>query len=456
MDLPVLSRRKRRRELEEREAEERSSLSDYIEWVNIAGQQFALWGSPSLTLGAKQEEIDPTFDGFASRLFKANPIIFGCAERRRSVFSEARVIKWRNREDGHLFGNESLKLIEEPWPGGSTKALLSRMEQDIFLAGNWFAIRSRGQILRLRPDWMEIVLGGEGFGDPEAVPIGYLYFPGGRGGGKSPISFAAAEVAHYAPTPDPLYSWRGVSPLTSLIREVKADQAATEHKLSYLEEGAVPNTVVKPDARLGPEEFQKFKEIFLENHSGAGKAFSTVFLGGGSDIEVIGSDLKQVDFKAVQALGENRICIATGVPAIIVGASEGLEAATYSNFGQARRAFSDGTVRDLWSAAFPTLEALLPNRPGDAELWFDEGRVAYLQDDEKDRAEVMKEKASAAKMLFEAGFEPESIAKFLTSGDPAQLEHTGVSSIQTEGEAPSTNGNGTGLVVPPIPAPSSN
>lgn len=420
------------------------SLSEYVDMVKIAGQQFALYGSPSLTLGSKQEEIDPTFDGFASRLFRANPVIFGCAERRRSLFSEAHPT-WRNKEDGHLFGTEALALFEKPWENGSTQALLSRMEQDVFLAGNWFGVRHGKQIARLRPDWVVIVLGGEGYGDPMAVPIGYAYYPGGKAATKFPMFFNLEEVAHYAPIPDPLYSYRGVSPLNALINEVKADQASTQHKLNYLEEGAVPNTVVKPDPRLDAETFQQFKEIYLENHAGPGQRFSTVFLGGGSEIEVIGSDLKQVDFKAVQALGENRICVATGVPAIIVGVSEGLEAATYSNFGQARRAFADGTMRSLWKAAFAALETLIPVSPGGAELWHDESRIAYLQDDEKDRAEVMKEKASAAKMLFEAGFQPDAIAKFLTSGDPAQLEHTGLPSVQLQPNAVQS-GNGNGAV----------
>lgn len=427
--------------------EQRTSLNEWVEMVNIAGQQMALWGTPSLTLGAKQEQIDPTFDGFATGLFKTNPIVFACCERRRALFSEAEV-RWEDRESSNLFGTEALSVFEEPWPNGSTGSLLSRMIQDVDIAGNWFGTRRGNEILRLKPDWTVIVLGGEGYGDPNAVPVGYLYFPGGPGAGKKPLRFDVDEVAHWAPTEDPLYGFRGMSWLQPIIQEVRADKASTDHRLSYLEEGAVPATLVKPDPTLGPEEFQRFKEIFLEGHRGASQRFSTYFLGGGSDMEVVGSDLKQADFKAVQALGENRICYASGVPAIIAGAAEGLEAATYSNFGSAKRQFAEGTMRSLWRSAFTALQTLVrkSERPGGARLWYDE-TIPYLQEDEKDRAEVTKEKASAWKMLIEGGAEPDTATTAVDSGDFSLIKHTGLVSVQmqpADGKAAEADTNGSG------------
>jgi phage portal protein BeeE len=52
-----------------------------------------------------------------------------------------------------------------------------------------------------------------------------------------------------------------------------------------------------------------------------------------------------------QGAGETRIAAAAGVPPVIVGLSEGLQAATYSNYSQARRRFADGTMRPLWRNA---------------------------------------------------------------------------------------------------------
>lgn len=428
-------------------AEQRFGWDEYAEMLNYAGQTYQLFGMPSLTLGAKEEEPDRTYDSFAAALFRINPVIFACMERRRSLFSEAE-LQWRNLERGNLFGDQALAIYEEPWPNGSMSDLLSTMEQDASLGGNWYGVRRGNQIMRLKPDWVTILLGGQGWGDPKAVPVLYLYHPGGRAAGKDPIPFGPDEVAHYAPTKDPTAQWLGLSWLNAVVREATADKAATSHKLSYLEGGAVPNTVVKPDPQLSSEEFQKFKEIYLENHSGVEK-YSTVFLGGGSSIEVIGEALgKQgTSLKEVQAIGENRICMAAGVPGIIVGASEGLEAATYSNFASAKRQFVENTMCPLWRSATAALQKLARPVPGGSKLWYDGSAIPYLQEDEKARAEVTKEKSSAAKMLFEAGFSPKAIVAAVDSGDFSQLEHTGAISVQNQvppGQEPQPKSNGKG------------
>ena len=65
-----------------------------------------------------------------------------------------------------------------------------------------------------------------------------------------------------------------------------------------------------------------------KGHEGLWNAYKTLYLGGGADAKIIGSNMQQLDFKTVQGHGETRIAAAAGVPPIIVGLSEGLEAAT--------------------------------------------------------------------------------------------------------------------------------
>ena len=95
---------------------------------------------------------------------------------------------------------------------------------------------------------------------------------------------------------------------------------------------------------------------------------------------------------------------------MIVGLSEGLQAATYSNYGQARRRFADLTMRPLWRNAAGSLEWII-NTPqvnaGRAELWYDERDIAFLQEDRKDLAEIQTANASAMRQLIDGGFEPD-------------------------------------------------
>jgi phage portal protein BeeE len=53
------------------------------------------------------------------------------------------------------------------------------------------------------------------------------------------------EIAHFAPTKDPLAKNRGISLLTAGLREVLADNAATSHKLAFFENAATPNLALK-------------------------------------------------------------------------------------------------------------------------------------------------------------------------------------------------------------------
>ena len=114
-------------------------------------------------------------------------------------------------------------------------------------------------------------------------------------------------------------------------------------------------------------------------------AYKTMYLAGGADVTIVGSDLKQLDFKLTQGAGETRIAAAAGVPPIIVGLSEGLQAATYSNYGQARRRFSDLTMRPLWGNVVGSLATIVPV-PGGAELWYDDRDIPFLAEDRKDEA----------------------------------------------------------------------
>jgi len=253
---------------------------------------------------------------------------------------------------GNLFGSPDLALIETPWPGGTTGDLLSRSLQYADIAGNAFIARRRGGVTMLRPDWVDIIIGSPsdetvGAWDVDAEAIGYVYYPGGRHAGRPKEVFLAGEVAHFAPIPDPEAMFRGMSWVTPIVREVMADKAATAHKLEFFEHAATPNMVVKIDVS-DLEKFSGWIEKFKEQHEGADNAYKTLFLGAGADATVVGANMQQLEFKVTQGAGETRIAAASGVPAVIVGLSEGLASATYSNYELAMRRFTDLTMRPLW------------------------------------------------------------------------------------------------------------
>ncbi len=407
----------------------------FDQYFNYQGLSYGL--GLNQTLGSPAEEIAGSFEGYVQGAYRSNGVIFACMLARLALFSEARFQyrQIRNGRPGDLFGTPDLDPLEHPWENATTGDLLTRMLQDADLSGNFYATRRPGnRIVRMRPDWVTIVMGSQNdpeYGDLDAKVIGYVYHPGGQRSGKDPVVLLPEQVCHFAPIPDPSARYRGMSWLTPVIREVMADQAATTHKLKFFENGATPNLAVSLDPNITFEDFEKFMDRFDEEHKGVVNAYKTLYLGGGAKVERVGADLKQIDFKVTQGAGETRIAAAAGVPPVIVGLSEGLQAATYSNYAQARRRFADGTMRPLWRNAAGSLATLI-RVPDDAELWYDDRDIAFLREDEKDAAEIKQIDAISVKTLVDAGFDPNSVIDAITAGDWARLTHTGLYSVQLQ------------------------
>lgn len=411
--------------------------------VDPADRTFAFngatyYGVPG-TLPSRTERVEPSFLGYANGGMKGNSVVFSCIRARMSVFSEVS-FQWRrmtNGRAGDLFGTKELAPLEDPWPNGTTGDLLARMILDADLAGNSYWTLRNGSLRRLRPDWVYIVRGVEGDQQAsadsiESTVIGYIYWPGGFAGDVEPEVLLPEEICHFAPIPDPEASYKGMSWLTPLVREIASDDSATNHKLAFFDNGATLQYVVSYDPTVSIDDVRAMKAAMDERHVGIDNAYKTVHIGGGADITAIGADLRQLDFKQVQGAGETRIAAAAGVPPIIVGLSEGLQAATYSNYAQARRAFADMTVRSLWRNAAASLAALL-TVPGGAVLWYDDRDVAFLRDDKVEAAQILQTNASTMQTLINAGFTPESVIKAMVAGgDWSMLTHTGLFSVQLQ------------------------
>lgn len=428
-------------------------------------------GSGNQSLGQKADEIDNSFAGYAHGLYRANGVVFSCVGARHRLFTEAR-FQFRQLKDGRpgdMFGTPALAPLEKPWANGTTGDLLGRALQDADICGNFFAYRpgrmvhprtgavldpGDEKIVRLRPDWVTVVAGSDSRDPSTADVLGYAYTPGGAGSGSEPILYPREQVAHWTPTPDPVANWLGMSWLTPVLREVMADGAAMTHKLKFFEHGATPNLMVTLDPSVKQEQFERWVAKFEDGHKGIWNAYKTLYLGGGADAKVIGADMKQIDFKTVQGHGETRIASAAGVPPIIVGLSEGLEAATYSNYGQARRAFADGTMRPLWRGFCAAMGTIIdaPQDKGTSELWYDDRDVAFLQEDQKDAADIQQVRANTIHNLVSAGFKPDSVIAAVEADDFTMLEHTGMYSVQLMPAGTVTQGKGSLTVGTPTPA----
>lgn len=374
------------------------------------------------------EQTPQSFQTFVDGAYKANGVVFACMLVRMLTFAQAE-FKWQKLDDRSLFGTEGLLQVEKPWDGGSAGELLARMIQDVDLGGNFYAVDRGESLQRLQPDRVSIVLG-----DNKRI-AGYLYSESGVLADAE--VFTPLEVAHWSPIPDPSAVYRGMSPLTPIAREVDVDSGLTGYKTKYLKNAATPNMLVRYPQRIDERGMESLRERLNARHGGSGNAFKTMVLDAGADATVIGSTFEQMNLKAVQAAQETRIAAAFSVPPVIVGLSEGLAAATYSNYELAMRRFADLTMVPLWMSAVSALEKLV-QVPTGSRLWFDTTHMPALRQTEKDRAETMRVFALAAGELIRAGYDPDTVATSLVAGDASLLAHTGAipTALYPEGKAP--------------------
>lgn len=433
-----------------RKTEPKSESRYSFDWF---AQQMMTFGGHQYPLGYTTtygvEKAEPIGNGFADYVtngLQANGVVWSVERVRMSVFAEARFQfqQLRNGRPGDLFGTPDLGLLERPWVGGTTGDLLSRMILDADFAGNSYTANIAGEAVRLRPDWVDIVLedrmapyGLDG-GDVHVGyrRVGYFYYEGGKGLSRSPAVFLPDEIAHFAPMPDPLATWRGMSWLTPVIREIQADGAATRHKQKFFENAATPNLAVSLKDSLKditPAQFKAFIDEIDAQHRGLENAYKTLYTAGGADVQVIGADMRQLDFKVTQGAGETRIAAAGGVHPVLVGLSEGMQGSSLNagNFGAARRSTADITFRPLWRNVAGSLETLVKT-PADARLWVDTRDIGFLREDEKDAAAIQATRASTIRQLVDAGYKPDSVVAAVNAEDFSLLVHSELYSVQLQ------------------------
>lgn len=391
-------------------------------WEGMASGAAVLtttYGSPD------REAILPSLTAFAQNANASDSPVFSAILVRMMLLAEA-AFQFQAKDDKHLYGNTSLSVLEHPWgPDSVSGELISRCEQDASLAGNSYTWAPPGEdvLVRLRPDWVTIV--------SEQVPVagggtyrrkvGYWHQPPAailsQGSG---FMAPAAEVAHWAPIPDPQATFRGMSWLTPVMRDVQGDDAMAQYKIRYLQNNATPNLVLKYAQKLQPGTVDAIRERVNARYGGPTNAGKTIILDQGADLLAMGNSLSQIDFTNVMGLGVERILAAAGVPPLLIGL-ESIKGAGKS-YQEVIRRFGDLTLRPLWRSLCGALEPLVPGVPAGSRLWVDTADIAALQDGEQVRAQVTLIRAQALLALQQAGYDRMSAVAAIEAGDMGQLE----------------------------------
>jgi phage portal protein BeeE len=390
------------------------------------------WMATSWGKADDTERIAPTFKSYSADGYGANGMVFAILNTRLTLVSQAE-FRYQDRATGKFTG--SSPLLDRPWPNGQTGDLIARMVQDVDLAGNAFVWKAEpDRLVRLRPDSVGIVNAWRVLPDGREwrEVIGYTYADEALYGTSDPVFMPVEEVAHWAPIPDPLAEWRGMSWLTPVLREVTADGLMTKHRETFYTNAATPNLMLKYERKLDREKLREIADMWRARHGGPAGAGGTVVLDEGADLTVVGSSFRDMQYDVVQAAGVDRIAAAAGLPVTMFRADQ-----TYENYGAAVKFFANGTAAHLWRTLSATLEKLV-DVPEGSRLWHDTANIPALQEAETARAEASVSAASAINTLILAGFKADEAVSAVNAGDLSLLlgAHSGLVSVQMQ--APGT------------------
>jgi HK97 family phage portal protein len=417
-----------------RNGESRNGFDDLQTWIQMSGATFPV--QTSALLGSSADPL-PSGDDFAS-IYKSNGIVFACMAIRQRVFSQIvfRFAGINNGKVGKLFGGPEIDILNKPWANGTSGDLASRAILDADSKGAFFGVREGDTIYRRDPMKTSVVLSGNPLEDEFVDVMGYVYRPKGNLGPT--FTYTPSQMCHWTPVLDPDASYtKGMSWVTPILREIRSDNSASDHKAQFFTNGATPNMVVKfPENVMNQDQFDRFKAKMEAEYAGSRGAGKTLYLAPGADVEVVGKDFKEMDFSETQGRDEARIASAAGVPPVLVGLKESLAGSSLNtgNYAAARRSFADGTMSDLYRGFVSALETIVPapQAKGPAKLWFDLSQVPFFREDRGDAATIRSTQATTIKQLIDAGYEPDSVIAAMEAEDFTLLVHTGLYSVQLQ------------------------
>ena len=395
--------------------------------------------------GSKPDQVDNGFVSYVQRVHDRHGVVAAAVVTRALLLSQVR-FKWR-RPDGSLYGNRDLAPLERP--GSYTRPdFLSRLEHDVSYSGTALVGRRGAELFRLAPDKTTFILKSES--DPswegdtlvppfDAKVVG-LSYNSGKASGRIEVFFPG-EFAVWAPNPDPVFFWRGTSWISSVMREILIDGQVTDHESKFFEKAATPGLVFMMDPSRSADEIKAYQEVVDRKFAGNENSYKNMFLGGATDVKVVGSAMNDLGLGELQGTFENRVAVRSRIPAVVLGTKEALSGSSLNagNYSAARRMLADGWFTPTVDGLCAALEPLVSVPSDGSELGFDPSRVLFLQEDQKDEADIMQTKSVAYRQLVEAGADPDSARDYLMTGDMSKLVHTGNVSVQLQ---PPGNVNG--------------
>ncbi len=271
------------------------------------------------------------------------------------------------------------------------------------LTGETFWVTNRENALGMptslwyvRPDRMEPVP------SPEDYLVGWIY--NGPNGEQVPLQLDEVILEKL---PDPLDTFRGAGPVSSIMANIQQQRYATEYQRNLFLNGADPGGVVQVPNKMTDPEFDEFVDRWRESHQGVARAGRIGVLENGATWMPSGQTNKDLEYGNLRLANRDEIREAWRMHKSMLGTVEDVNRA---NAQTAEESFSAWMEIPRLERRKDTLNCkLLP--------MFGEGQSDTYEFDYDDPSPVNQEaanaellvKAQAAQALISAGFEPSDV-----------------------------------------------
>jgi HK97 family phage portal protein len=191
------------------------------------------------------------------------------------------------------------------------------------------------------------------------------------------------DVIHLRwPSVDLLQPWQALPPLAAVAADVDAGNEAIRYIRALLKNDATPRVVLTTPtgAFLSDETVARMKEQWGERYGGDQRG-SVAVLEEGVTLQRLSLDMSEMAFEALMRVPETHIAAAFRIPPIIAGIGAGLDASTYSNYAEARQAYTQQTLNPLWAAWGEEIDAALA-QPVGLKIAYDLRHVAAMRENQ--------------------------------------------------------------------------
>ena len=321
-----------------------------------------------------------SYENLVGHGYQKNIIVYRCVNLIAKAISSVHLVMQRIGEKREilelLYQHKVLDLMDRPNPQQHKSAFVEAAISYLLISGNCYIMVLKDgngvpkELHLLRPDRVCVIPG------ENSIPKGYEYkvkdkikiFDVDQESGDS-------DVLHIKLF-NPLDDWYGLSPIEVAMSSIVQHNAISAQNTSFLHNGGRPSGALMHKANLDGKQRNSLRSDLKNLYEGGRNAGKILLLEGDFEWKEMGLSPKDLDFISGKELSAKEIAISFGVPGILIGS---MNAATFSNYKEARNNFWEETVIPLMSLFIGEMSNWITSKFHiEHKLWYDIDSIQSL------------------------------------------------------------------------------